>query len=464
MVARLLEKPLIYWAFLAILTLAVRLAHLDILWVEEAYGLAAAQQLHHGLALYRDLWFDKPPLYALFYWPVATLPPVALRVWDSLYVLGCAYATYRLIRDVWQKEREALLGAGLMTFFFCFDTPSAAIALAPDTLMVLPHLLAMRAALLQRGYRAGFWCGIALLVNIKALALGVALLVLAASSRDARRRAFHVLTVCLGGCVPVALAVLTLWMMGAWQPFVDQTLRFGFLYAGDTFLNDPWKDGLSRTLGWLGFHAVLLAGLWKERDGKLWIWLLLNLLPVAAGLRFFPRYYFQPLVPLTVLGARHRFPRILLILLLIPVIRFGPRHVILAWDQWLARPHQWADVALNQDSQIVGHMVRNKAAAGNTILVWGYRPDIIVYSGLKTVGYLDSQPLNGVLADRHLSISTPTVTAGVKERRERLTMPDWVVDGLGPLNPSLKASSFLDLTHYREAGRVKTAVVYQRMQ
>ena len=41
-----------------------RLAQYHTLWVEESYGLAAAQQLLAGRALYRDIWFDKPPLYA----------------------------------------------------------------------------------------------------------------------------------------------------------------------------------------------------------------------------------------------------------------------------------------------------------------------------------------------------------------------------------------------------------------
>ena len=46
------------------LVLAARLCHLDILWAEETLPLAAAAQMAHGKVLYRDLWFDKPPLLA----------------------------------------------------------------------------------------------------------------------------------------------------------------------------------------------------------------------------------------------------------------------------------------------------------------------------------------------------------------------------------------------------------------
>ena len=42
------------------------LLHSGIVWVEEAYPTAAAIQILDGKALYRDVWFDKPPLSASF--------------------------------------------------------------------------------------------------------------------------------------------------------------------------------------------------------------------------------------------------------------------------------------------------------------------------------------------------------------------------------------------------------------
>ena len=47
--------------------LASRLCHLHILWAEEGYGSAGAVQILHGKMIYRDFWFDKPPLAALLY-------------------------------------------------------------------------------------------------------------------------------------------------------------------------------------------------------------------------------------------------------------------------------------------------------------------------------------------------------------------------------------------------------------
>ena len=47
--------------------LAARLCHWRVLWVEEAYPMAGAIQLGHGLVPYRDFWVDKPPLAMLFW-------------------------------------------------------------------------------------------------------------------------------------------------------------------------------------------------------------------------------------------------------------------------------------------------------------------------------------------------------------------------------------------------------------
>ena len=51
---------------LAALLVAARMCHVGILWEGDGYPLAAAGQMLHGKVLYRDIWFDKPPLVALF--------------------------------------------------------------------------------------------------------------------------------------------------------------------------------------------------------------------------------------------------------------------------------------------------------------------------------------------------------------------------------------------------------------
>jgi hypothetical protein len=163
----------------------------------------------------------------------------------------------------------------------------------------------------------------------------------------------------------------------------------------------------------------------------------------------------------TLLG---RWRAALLALLLIPLIRFGPRYVMLASDLVHARQTTWTDVALNQDSKAAADQIGH----AGTLLVWGYRPDVFTYTRMPAgTRFLDSQPLTGVLADRHLTdsvASAPQLAA--RNRRELIASdPTWIVDGLGPLNPALAITNFPDLSewlgNYREVGRTRFSIIYK---
>ncbi len=58
-----MKRTRLFFVTLFALLLAARLCHLNILWAEETLPLAAAGQMLRGKVLYRDLWFDKPPLH-----------------------------------------------------------------------------------------------------------------------------------------------------------------------------------------------------------------------------------------------------------------------------------------------------------------------------------------------------------------------------------------------------------------
>jgi hypothetical protein len=95
--------------------------------------------------------------------------------------------------------------------------------------------------------------------------------------------------------------------------------------------------------------------------------------------------------------------------------------------------------------------MRAKAGKGETALVWGYRPDIYLFSGLPAgTQFLDSQALTGVLADRHLTESRPTFPDLAAVNRGRLVelRPTFIVDGLGPLNPTLAIGKYPDLQEW----------------
>jgi hypothetical protein len=202
----------------------------------------------------------------------------------------------------------------------------------------------------------------------------------------------------------------------------------------------------------------------------MFLWVALSLAGVVLGLRFFPRYYFLLLPPMTIAAARgwslvsrKRIAMVLLAALLaIPLVRFGPRYVT------LARGGTWSDLDMDRDSQEASAKLRALAKPGDTLFVWGYRPDIFVYSELPPgTRFLESQPISGVLADRHLFSSKPSApseltTPNLEELLD--SRPTWVVDGLGPFNPAMALARQRELAEwleqYAEVGRTGFSILY----
>lgn len=447
--------------------LAARLCHTGVVWVEEAYPSAAAIQILHAKTLYRDVWFDKPPLSPLIYLLWGAHTGIPLRIAGALFVFACALAAFRFAADLW-SEREGLAAASLLGFFLTFGIPAAVMALAPDLLMVLPHIVAVWLAWRGRAFASGIVAGLAFLVNPKGV------FVLAACALWQFRR-WPVLLA--GFIVSNAIAVVWLAAAGALAAYWQQVWVWGRLYSANTFVSQPLREGVVRTLAWAGFQAALvLAALWwciRERQPervRFAMWTALALISVWLGLRFFPRYYFALLPPLTIAAARGctlagRARLLILALLLIPVVRFGPRYVLLAAN----RSATWADIALNRDSRAASDIVLRNASPGDTLLVWGYRPDVFAYTRLPAgTRFLDSQPLTGVIADRHLTHTDVVDAALAARNRQELTRtkPAFIVDGLGPLNPALAIHRYPDLrdwlTHYREIARTTDSIILKR--
>jgi hypothetical protein len=432
------------FAAIAIVVLATRLCHVSILWVEEAYGMAAAAEILRGKLLYRDIWFDKPPIYAFTYILTGAQPGVPLRILGALFVLVCCWLAYKFAADLAGPARGSA-AAALLAFFLTFAVPSAAIALAPDLLLVLPHIAAVWLAWRGRAFLSGLIAGAALLVNAKAVFVLAACLI--CGWREWPRL--------IGG---FAIAPLLAFVVLP-RDWLEQVWVVGAVYSRDTFVSNPLAEALRRTANWAGFHAgLILAALWA-RDRRLWLWAAIALLGVFPGLRFFPRYYFILLPPLIMLAVAgwSNMPRLarmaMFALLLIPVVRFGPRYVQLALGN-----ANWSDVAMNRDSRAAGEWIRGHTVSGDSLLVWGYRPDIFIYSGLPAgTKYLDSQPLTGVFADRHLTDSRPSFPS-----KPLPPLPPLLADGLGTYNPSLALERFADLRDYAIVHRTPGTVIYSR--
>ena len=152
---------------------------------------------------------------------------------------------------------------------------------------------------------------------------------------------------------------------------------------------------------------------------------------------------------------------VLALALLVPLVRFGPRYVM--------PKTPWTDTVMDVDSQHAAEFINARKHPGDTLFVWGYRPDLYVYTRLiPPEKFADSQPLDGVPADRHLESSQPSTDIAAQANREVLirSQPTFVVDGLGLLNPALQPQRFPDLANwlkqYRLVDQTNLCRIYAR--
>ena len=301
--------------------------------------------------------------------------------------------------------------------------------------------------------------GVALLFNGKALFIAIACLLWTPDP-----------LFLAGFAAPNVFAGVWLLWNGAFAAYWREVWVWGSRYSAETFVANPLREGMVRTANWLGFHAALAIGLVvalrRFPSWRMVAWLAISFGGSVCGLAIFSALLLSPPSRIhrfgraRIMSLRPKWRVLVLLTVLIPVMRFGPRYVSLARGD-----RDWSDLKLMQDSKQAAAIVRSIARPGDRLLVWGYRPDVFVFSGLPAATpFLDSQPINGVLADRHLVSSKATaadlVTGKLKEVGR--AKPEIVVDGLGPINPSLAVERYpeLHIDRYRVAGRTQSSVVY----
>ena len=463
---------------LTLLFLLFRLCHVNLLWSDEDYHLAAAINILHGKTPYRDFWYDKPPLNAVYYLLIGGYSGWPLRLLDAAYMALACFLAFRLARS-WWGEREGYLAAFLLAFFTTFYLPSAVIPFAADALLLVPHLAAIYFAKERRPLLAGCFVGIGFLFNPKAAFVLASCAVFLFS---------QLLPLLAGFALPIAVGFLWATAAGAWSGYCEQVWRWGLLYAKNSPVAHPLQLGASRTVSWLGWQAALTAGTVRAflqmtaRDRlQLGAWIAFSFAAVCLGGRFVPRYFLQLLPPLVIAASRgivlcwqcnQLWVRIVFaVLLAIPFVRFSPHYFTLAFhDVTHTEPH-WSDVVMDLDSQQAAAKVRALAQPGDTLFVWGYRPDLYVYTRLTSDSlFWDSQPLTGVPADRHLSTTQSIYSGRDAANRTELarSRPTFLVDGLSLLNPHLSPERYPELRpwlkQYRLVARTKLCLIYKRAE
>jgi len=465
-----MRRSVITLFLIAIVVTAARLCHSNVLWADDNLPLAAAIQVARGKVLYRDVWFDKPALVAWINLLWGARAGVVLRLAGAAYVISIAAVAWQFARSKW-SEQEGLFAAVFAAFFLTFGLPSAVIPLASDMLLVLPHLVAVYFAWRGRAFLSGVAAGIGLLCSSKAV------FVLAACAMWQWRQIPMLLA---GFVAPNALALGWMWLHGSAAEYYRQAWQWGRIYAANTFVEHPFTEGVTRTANWIGFQAALVVGAIAalRRERRIAIWIAISFVGVILGLRFFPRYYFLLLPPMIIAASRgwsllmttprvsagiKRFAVLALgALLAVPFIRFGKPYIT------LARGGTMTDLSMDRDSRAAAQKLRDFSHPGETLFVWGFRPDIFIDSQLPAgTRFLESQPISGVLADRHLFSSAPIAPDFIAPNVRELvnTKPTWIVDGLGLYNPSLALQRQPALAEwfslYTEVARTDFSILYR---
>ena len=245
-------------------------------------------------------------------------------------------------------------------------------------------------------------------------------------------------------------------------------------------------------------------------------WLAASYCGLAVGGRFFGHYFFQIMPALCLLGGRGlieiisrlKSPRVktsvrwlvsslLLAGFIFTLARFHSRTFTLASD-WARgakseKTADWFHERLNREERMAAAVARQMPdpveAADNAdvesmrrdakrdyLFVWGYRPEIYYWSGLRPASrYLSTQPLTGVPADihyfgddyEHLLDDQKTAPA-----REELavelgaTEPSYIIDELGFFNSHLSIQSYPELSEimkgYDYLGATGRFLIYRR--
>ncbi len=482
----------------------LRIFYAGYVWADEGLWFTAAQELLRGKTLYSEIWFDKPPAVAWTYAALFALAGpslAAVRLFTILYATAIALALWHIGRQLW-GEREGRAAALLYAVYNATYIHSQVQPMAVDQLMLLPYLYAGFFFLRGQVFWSGALAAAAFSINPKAAALfiffaGVDFLRLSGASSPFLRRWLLVAAGFAAGSAPWALYLAA---GGKWQAYVRDFWGWGLNYVAVYSPAAAVANGLRRTLNYAGFHFSLFLGLAmlvvsSRRGGEdreraashaLWLWLAASFLGVAAGGRFFPRYFYQVLPLLCLLAARGycRLPslergrgaaalRVLFFLgIAFSLVRFHSRAAALAYEWAGGRPTaymaSWDDPAMDRDNREIARRLHG------TLFVWGYRPEIYFFCGCTpAASFLSSQPLTGVPADVHLRESLSVAPALAAENRRRLldelgrSRPGFIVDGLGPYNPALAMESFLELRLFLEhdyvrRGQAGHGIIYAR--
>lgn len=378
---------------------------------------------------YKAMWDIKPPpIYYLYAFVIGLFGPAAwsIRMLDFLFAPLTLYGLYRLGLRL-MNQRAALLTVVLFGVFY-FNEQFASLSQS-DSLVTMPMTLAVWAALAAgdapRASRravtsaliAGALCGLILWFKHYYAFFVAALVIQQVLVRRALpwREAFGFAA---GGLLTGGTLLVYFWSLG----MVDEMLivvQGTAAYNAAGYDLNTFVSSMGNYLGfrWAYWHAaLLLAALWlparifgPRRTGwrLILLWLAAGLAFVAIQAKGFDTHWI-PLLPALCLLAADTLDRLLVLLTAALKLAHPLRRGLYAissllllavlvnttWVPYLpyasgseSLEHYYARFQANDvkpaESLAVAQMLRREVAPGDTVFIWGFRPEVAYLAGLR---------------------------------------------------------------------------------
>jgi hypothetical protein len=399
--------------------------------------------LLQGKIPYVDLWNPKPPAVFYVYALAMTLfgqTTAALRALDLLVVPVIGAALYWLGWRLGQR-RVGLFAALLFATFYFTETfwtltQNDGLATLP---MALAVVCAFQAADARESWRGVLYAGgagafsalavwfkypFALFAVVPLAAYGVAQLHPHAGRPTERQRPavyaalWAVLAFLMGGLLVAGVGIAHLAALGALDDLI-LSAQVTSQYTALTFNPQDFGALLGTALGFRWQHwglLALLVAVWPvlgrvgERRGRGWwiilLWALLALIILLIQAKGYDYHWLPLLPPLALLGAdtldrlidaaarngyarRSQFPAALLVVLLFLLI-LGQGLWPQAWYYLTGREDQMAYYGRFQGGELVAaeslavaDFLRARVAPGDSLYIWGFRPEVYYLSQLN---------------------------------------------------------------------------------
>jgi hypothetical protein len=574
------------------ISLLLRIFYSSHLYQDEGFWFTTAEEILRGKALYREIYFDKPPILPITYALLLKLfgaHILTIRIFTAIYCVAVSLILYRFGSMLYGK-RTGMIAAGLFVLFSTTYTTGHVQSLSTDLLMLLPYtagswLLTRSAALSDRAsdLRRPYWLawaggvlvGIAFQVNPKAIfdLIFYAALLVILSPRIQRtrleinnnhsranstptshgRRALLFCTAVVGVASASLPFMAYLFAENALTEYWRYVWVWGSRYASYYPVWTVFVSAVRQSVGYFALNNMLLIGLVvvlvavmksqrrksppesdsgelqeamtspvehpaininRYQDVALLIWFGVSYVALAVGGRFFGHYFLLIVPALCLITGRGlliifssisnrtdtghtRLRRglvtgVLLLALAFTVVRFHARTAVLAVD-WVrgtksSITENWYHDRLNRDERTVAAEVRDLHESEDSLkllgveeirrnspeqgekpedylFVWGYRPEIYYWSGLRPASrYLSTQPLTGIPADIHYFEQPHRILISEQESAEarsqlvkdlEQTAPKYIIDELGAFNWDLSLNQYPELREFMKQYKLR---------